>query len=149
MPTDDRCRVCSSNDWRVEISGIRDWEYGIAGSYNYRRCGQCGVVQIYPFPTIDDLIKAYQIDYHGYAEATDKGLFYRILFAANDWLFTKRLKSIVAPGAAVLDLGCGNGAFLDRARTLGAGLVEGIDFSEQAVGAATRRGIPVFHGVFG
>jgi SAM-dependent methyltransferase len=149
MPTDDRCRVCGSNDWRVEISGIRDWEYGIAGSYDYCRCNRCGIVQIAPFPSLEELVKAYQIDYHGYAEATDKGPFYRVLFAANDWLFTKRLKSIVAPGAAVLDLGCGNGAFLQRVRSMGAGLVEGIDFSEQAVGAAAKRGIRVFHGVLG
>lgn len=147
MPTEDRCRVCGSGGWRLEISGIRDWEYGIDGVFSYHRCNACGVVQIAPFPTIDELVKAYQIDYHGYAEATDKGLLYWLLFAVNDWLFAKRLRPLVFAGAAVLDLGCGNGAFLDRLRTLGAGSVQGIDFSEQAVQAAARRGVPVFHGV--
>lgn len=127
---------------------MRDWEYGIDGVYQYRRCKQCCVVQINPFLCLEELVKAYEIDYHGYAEATDKGLFYQGLFAVQDWLFSRRLRSIIAPGAAVLDLGCGNGAFLDRVRGLGAERVEGIDFSEQAVSTAARRGISVFQGVF-
>lgn len=147
MGSDGRCRICGSDSWRLEVSGIRDWEYGVEGSYSYRRCTVCGIVQIAPFPGLEELVKAYEIDYHGYAEATDKGLLYKALYALNDRLFSARLRRIIPRGAAVLDLGCGNGAFLERIKALGAASVEGIDFSERAVAAAAKRGIKVFQGV--
>jgi SAM-dependent methyltransferase len=127
---------------------MRDWEYGAGGVYRYRRCSGCGVVQLDPFPGLSDLVRAYEIDYHGHVDATAKGPVYRTLFAVNDWLFRRRLNALVPPGAAVLDLGCGTGAFLERLRRLGAARVEGVDFSERAVRAAAERGIPVFQGVF-
>jgi SAM-dependent methyltransferase len=140
--------VCGAKSWRLETSGIRDWEYGIHGVYDYHRCGGCSVVQLHPFPTLDDLVKAYDIDYHGYVDPGGKGLFYRVLFAMNDRVFARRLRKLVPPGSAVLDIGCGSGAFLEQIRRIAGASVEGIDFSSRAAEAATRRGIPVFKGVF-
>lgn len=148
MKSDQDCRICGGTEWGVEISSIRDWEYGKEGVYRYRRCTQCRIVQIDPFPSIEDLINAYRVDYHGYANASDKGAIYQALGWANDWFFRNRLKRVVPPGAVVLDLGCGTAAFLEQIRSLGAATVEGIDFSEQAAAATARRGIMVFQGVF-
>jgi 2-polyprenyl-3-methyl-5-hydroxy-6-metoxy-1,4-benzoquinol methylase len=47
-----------------------------------------------------------------------------------------------APGDRLLDLGCGNGEFLSRARSAGWEVV-GVDFDEEAVGVAKGRGLDV------
>ena len=47
-----------------------------------------------------------------------------------------------APGDRLLDLGCGNGEFLSRARSAGWEVV-GVDFDEKAVGVAKSRGLDV------
>lgn len=49
------------------------------------------------------------------------------------------------PGATLLDVGCGNGEFLDLAAKLG-WKVEGIDFDPQAVEVARQRGLVVHRG---
>lgn len=46
------------------------------------------------------------------------------------------------PGQRLLDVGCGNGAFLLRARSAGWGVM-GLDFDVKAVEAATQRGLDV------
>lgn len=47
-----------------------------------------------------------------------------------------------APGDRLLDLGCGNGEFLSRARSAGWDVV-GVDFDEQAVSVAKSQGLDV------
>lgn len=49
------------------------------------------------------------------------------------------------PGATLLDVGCGNGAFLDSAIEMGWN-AEGVDFDPQAVEVARQRGLNVRHG---
>ncbi|WP_394792136.1 class I SAM-dependent methyltransferase [Rhodoferax sp.] len=49
------------------------------------------------------------------------------------------------PGARLLDVGCGNGAFLAMAKAAG-WQVQGIDFDPQAVAAARSRGLDVICG---
>jgi 2-polyprenyl-3-methyl-5-hydroxy-6-metoxy-1,4-benzoquinol methylase len=46
------------------------------------------------------------------------------------------------PGARLLDVGCGNGDFLDRARAAG-WQVQGVDFDAQAVASARAKGLDV------
>ncbi len=52
------------------------------------------------------------------------------------------LVELIAPGASVLDLGCGSGSLLRRLRERGHREVMGVDFSEQAILTCTDRGIP-------
>ena len=53
-----------------------------------------------------------------------------------------------APGARLLEVGCGSGEQLARLRDLGWD-VEGIDFDAEAVASARSRGLPVRHGLIG
>lgn len=50
-----------------------------------------------------------------------------------------------ADGARLLDIGCGNGAFVRRALSLGYA-AEGLEFDAQAVAAAVAQGLPVREG---
>lgn len=52
----------------------------------------------------------------------------------------------VAPGASVLDLGCGDGQLLQRLATEKQSRVQGIEIDEQAVYQCFARGVSVLHG---
>jgi len=143
-----QCRVCGKPLAPAEVFGIRDWEYGFPGEFAYRPCPDCGLRQLFPFPDLDDLREAYRMDYHGHAEPGKKGLLYALLFRALERKEQARLSRLVAGGASVLDVGCGIGLFLEKLRSLGAGGLMGIDFSETAAQAVRARGIPCHQGTF-
>jgi 2-polyprenyl-3-methyl-5-hydroxy-6-metoxy-1,4-benzoquinol methylase len=130
------------------VSGIRDWEYGAPGEFEHRRCSACGSVQLHPFPSVDALIDAYRDDYHGYLDASQKGLLFRALYTWSVWATRRRLSNILKPGARVLDIGCGSGELLVRLASLGATQLDGIDFSARAVALAANNGLTVFRGLF-
>ncbi|MEW6268745.1 MAG: class I SAM-dependent methyltransferase [Thermodesulfobacteriota bacterium] len=145
-----RCRLCGCADASVEADGIRDWEYGAPGEYRYRRCRSCGQVQLDPFPTLEQLREAYPASYIGHVEsAGSRGALYKLLYEVKEYFHGRQLAPVVVPGGRALDIGCGNGEFLLRLRELGAGELDGIDFSPRAAELASARGVNVFLGVFG
>lgn len=144
-----RCRLCGSEDASIATSGIRDWEYGVPGEFSYQRCARCAQVQLHPFPSLSDLEEAYPDSYIGHvASAGSRGLLYKVLYEVKEYFHGRQLQQVVTPGASALDVGCGNGEFLERLRTLGAGRIDGIDFSPRAAELARARGVDMFVGVF-
>lgn len=112
-----KCPVCG--DTRREIVYIaRDRHYKIPGEWNVARCGSCGLVQLTPMPSADDLMKLYPEDFYAFQDMGKKqqglvGQIKRLLFKTlhvSDPKFDR-------PGR-VLDSGCGTGwsliAFKDR-----------------------------------
>lgn len=148
-PPLEPCRVCGSADRAVVTRDIRDWEYGVEGAWDYARCGACGIVEITPFPSLDDLVRAYDVDYHGYRTSTEKGRVYRMLFEVKDALYKRKIARLVPKGAALLDVGCGTGAYLTRMDFLEPSRLDGIDFNGKAARLARERGVDCFQGVFG
>lgn len=142
------CRVCGSDDRSVAVAGIRDWEYGVKGEWSYVRCGKCGLLQLDPFPTVDDLVEAYDVDYHGYRSSAEKGRLYKLLFDIKDKLFKKKIAKLVPRGASLLDVGCGSGEYLRRMSFLEPVRTDGLDFNEKAVLLAREKGIDCFQGLF-
>ena len=142
------CRVCGQDNSSIACADIRDWEYGVKGQWDYRRCGSCGVLQIHPFPTVEDLILAYSVDYHGYRTSAEKGRLYKLLFEIKDALFRRKALKSIPRGAAMLDVGCGSGEYLRRLEFLEPSRRDGIDFNEKAVGLAREKGIDTFQGIF-
>lgn len=146
--TDYACRICGGRDAETMASRIRDWEYGASGEYEQRRCRGCGVAQLHPFPSLDELKRAYEVDYHGYAAASSKGVLYSLLFALHNARFERGIRRLLPPGSRVLDVGCGSGELLSKLRNIGLNDLHGIDFSPKAVAMAAERGIKIFQGIF-
>lgn len=142
------CRVCASSSREKVFGDIRDWEYGVPGSYSHWRCNVCNVVQLEPFPDLDALKRAYDVPYHGYAQVEGKGWIYRVLALLNERLILRRLRKLLDPEARVLDVGCGAGHFLGSLRQLGVREASGLDFSAVAVEMARSRGVNAHQGVF-
>ena len=80
---------------------------------------------------------------HGYAGHEVDPVFEQKLAQAIEEDIAPRLR----PGARVLDVGCGNGAFLEAMQARGYA-VEGIDISTSIVTELNARGIPARHGDF-
>lgn len=143
------CRLCRNSTYDVETSGIRDWEFGVPGVFEYRRCTHCSLIQIHPMPTIDELASAYPDGYSCHIGVDDsRGLLYSILhYLANRRIY-RDLKRALQPNSAILDVGCGDGDFAASLRQIGAEVVVGVDFNETASQIARSKGIEVFHGLF-
>jgi SAM-dependent methyltransferase len=143
-----QCNYCHYTDYAPVINNIRDWEYGVTGSYDYYQCSHCEGVQLNPFPNLEDLKLAYDIDYHGYAEGQKRGLLFSALYAAKEKLFRRHMRKFVNPSSKVLDVGCGAGDFLDNMQSLGVSRLEGIDFSQEMIDKLNARGITGHCGTF-
>jgi len=142
------CNYCGGEQTLV-YDGIRDWEYGVRGSYAYMRCVDCGGVQLAPFPSLEDLKRSYDSDYHGYTSGEGRGRLFSILYALRARLFRSRMSRLVNSDARVLDVGCGAGDFLRDLRGLGVDRLEGIDFSPEMVDRLRLLDIRGFCGTFG
>lgn len=127
---------------------MQDWEYGVHGVYDYVECLQCHIVQLDPFPTEELLKAAYEVDYHGYFSAQERGRLFRALSGVQDWFLHREIRRHLQPGCALLDVGCGSGAFLHKMRVLNPERLDGIDFNAQAAAMATARGVNVHLGLF-
>ena len=143
-----KCRICGRDKYENIVDNIKDWEYGFDGNFSYYQCTNCSSIQIHPFPGIDDLVEAYKVDYHGFAVPTQKGAIYSILYKIVEWFSTNEIRKFVDINSRVLDVGCGIGLFLSKLKSMGLKNIEGIDFSEKAVGAVASKGINYHLGAF-
>lgn len=142
------CPICNQFPGSVRLNGILDWEYQFPGEWSHFECFNCGIIHLKPFPNIEMLKRAYEIDYHGHTASIEKGVLYRILYSLSSKITNRLLRNFVSFGSYVLDIGCGNGEFSSRFLTLGASKVDGIDFSSSAVSLAQAKGVHATVGTF-
>ncbi|MFT6365620.1 MAG: SAM-dependent methyltransferase [Halioglobus sp.] len=148
IKTEFHCNYCGARHFDVISQGIQDWEYGVAGSYDYYQCRSCEGVQLHPFPDLEGLKRAYDIEYHGYATGQKRGVLFSLLYSAKECLFRRQMSRLVNSTSKVLDVGCGAGEFLLSVRSLGVNSLEGIDFSEDMISSLEANGITGFCGTF-
>jgi len=142
------CKICGTSESKVIVDNIKDWEYGFEGSYEYRKCSKCNSIQIHPFPSMQDFVESYKVDYHGFVPPTQKGALYSFLFKLIQCITKNEIRSFIHPGSNVLDVGCGIGLFLNELKSMGFHNLEGIDFSEKAVKIVNKNGITCHLGTF-
>ena len=134
--TEHPCGYCKARNSsaRYPTSDIFGNEYMI------HRCDACKAFFLTPYPTADELAKAYDDSYYGEGdEKFDEGWIERILDhfrGRRADIFKRSLKG----SGRVLDIGCGNGKFLDMVQERGDFEIHGI---EMPGGSAERaRQIP-------
>lgn len=88
--------------------GVPDHEYGLSYVARYMECNACGTLFQEPMPTIAQLAGFYPSSYHSMTHA---GLLNRI----RNGMRIRRLAKLVEGDGAILDYGCGDGAFLVQA----------------------------------
>lgn len=169
------CLLCGS-EGGVLYSGLRDRLFGAPGIWNLIRCPKCQFVWIDPKPTPDDIGKLYTQYYtHTTPKSASKNpsalrklikasilesSFGYSVDGSNRMLgsllsLIGPLREIVGGGVRwvdnvdkgrLLDVGCGNGSFLDQMRQLG-WKVAGVEPDGEAVSVARERyGLDLFQG---
>ncbi len=134
---DTPCPLCRS---RIQT---KVWTEVQAGQdlFIYRQCCGCGFVFLNPRPDEKGILKYYTQDYYGEGSHKFRSSLeaFRLFFARKRMLRVQ--KFFPCPGK-VLDVGCGQGTFLQLLKE-GGWDCYGIELTEASASRASRLGIPV------
>ncbi len=153
-----RCVLCGSGQKKFLFFG-RDRLHAIPGTFKVVRC-QCGLIRLDPQPSMQVIGKYYPKTYYAYDCYVPGSLserfavfLYKLFFTLNRnplrllFLPFKHLLrgTQIIPGGKILDVGCGNGAFLHKMRAAGMDAY-GVEFSKDGYAQARKLGLNVKHG---
>lgn len=127
------CDLCGSTNRKL-LFEARDRLHGFEGRFSYVKCAECGLVYMNPQVLPNDVGEFYPPDYGPYQAKRDKtGENPR---AARAELKKKPLSPAIwaklTEQSRLLDVGCGNGGFLDTVREITGCSVHGVDTSKIA-----------------
>ena len=119
---------------KIEESQISEFTYASRKRpelmhYEYRECLDCALLFSSNLPTTDNLLDAYhEASFDSPVESQ---------YAART--YANELGAILRPGISVLDVGCGDGTFLDECLSRGVASIQGIEPSPAAADLASER----------
>jgi len=118
----NKCLICGEMEWKY-LFAINDI---FNEHYSFGCCLSCSVFSLNPFPDQRQLAQAYDESYYGYGETKFNPTVERVMNwfrFQNAKQFAKNLPS----NARVLDVGCGNGGFLQALGKCGNFELHGIE----------------------
>lgn len=130
------CTVCGWSQSRVLLADKSDGRG--PGCISLHKCAHCGCVFLGEYPAgYDEQLYDYYEAYRGKSRS-------EVFNPLTEKSYLRVLDRIskVTPGRKVLDVGCGNGDFVDVAARVGWN-VEGIELAQPAVEIAQSFGLPV------
>jgi SAM-dependent methyltransferase len=136
------CAACGEARRSFAFEG-RDWYVGAAsGSWQYFTCARCRSVYADPQPTAAELDAAYAASYGPYSDEPT------LLERLGEPLARREAAWLVAlaePTGLLLDVGCGRGTMMRRARESGwTGPIRGFEPSEEvAMHASAKLALPI------
>jgi SAM-dependent methyltransferase len=144
------CIKCEERT-EASVDGLFDTRFGIQGSFEVRRCLQCGLERLFPLPTPAQLKELYQRFYNFGGE---RGTVYTKL---REWFFSSplyrlwiRLDEDISfhtrrGSGRLLDIGCNEGRTLKNYARNGF-RAEGTELNETAAAVAREAGFAVYTG---
>jgi len=134
------CAIC-----HIPTRSTRYFSVRAEGSlFHYQRCSVCGLVFLDPQPGPEELLGYYGRSYYGRGEQKFAGGIEALRFAFARTRVSRLQKFLPRSGRA-LDIGCGQGTFLQLLRGKG-WEVQGTELTEEPARRARQAGIPVFLG---
>jgi 2-polyprenyl-3-methyl-5-hydroxy-6-metoxy-1,4-benzoquinol methylase len=157
------CPICHAQG-KHEFSSA-DLMFGGTKPYDYHRCTACGVIYQHPLPDNEEIAGFYPESYIVYCQpsriefdAVQKAVLkhrYGYDNLTTSWpaaVFAQLAPAARIPeviprieGGTVLDIGCGNGEYLLRLRSIGWNC-KGVEFNETAVSICRQHGLDIHHG---
>jgi 2-polyprenyl-3-methyl-5-hydroxy-6-metoxy-1,4-benzoquinol methylase len=143
------CALCGADAGRVVAQGW-DFEYAtVREEFTVRQCAACAHEYLSPRPAIHELGRIYPPDYYAYdMEGAHAGPALRV----KRWLEARRVRRLLAmvsaPEPRCLDIGCGDGAFLEVLHRAGIPRrrLAGVDLSAELVAGLRTRGFEAHAG---
>ncbi len=147
MPTPkDPCPFChaaeSAPKWTTQDQEDTGWQV--------RECPRCHTLFLHPQPDDACLARAYAPSYYGGQSEQKFGPWMERLRDAFALRRARRLTRGLSPGAAILDVGCGDGRFLAACAKTASVSLHGIELPGPAADRASRiSGATIFQGSLG
>jgi 2-polyprenyl-3-methyl-5-hydroxy-6-metoxy-1,4-benzoquinol methylase len=142
------CNVCGVDDCHPVAVG-EDFEYGTSDQeFMAVQCRRCDTVYLNPRPDSDGIRLAYPENYHAFQfDESEFGLVYRVRQRLEARRLLRWCRGL-PDGAAILDIGCGDGFHVELLRKFGKPTweVDGVDSDSRAVSGARKRGIDIHQG---
>jgi len=143
MPGPAPCPICRTDEHLDLLFEAQDFELGIPDVYKLRRCSRCELLVVSPQPELETLLKHYPPSMNCYEDNP-------FALAARLWRVLHRreaadLARLLPAKAAVMDVGCSKGQFLDHLKTHGEFELHGLDFNEDILEEARGKGYDVRH----
>jgi SAM-dependent methyltransferase len=121
-----KCPVCDADEFELRREDCHDRLYWLPGSFEIDRCSGCGVLVTRPWPQGANLAAYYPTDYVSFGphKGPPQGLM-RALRGLVRLPYVMRYGPVnrtpapKQPGSALLDVGCGAGAYLHQMQQLG------------------------------
>jgi len=134
---EQHCLNCGSPDASVFLKAIDIF----GDTHEYYRCNECQLVYLWPLPDEAHLKQVYNSDYYGVGEKEkfSSGMIVRVIdrFAGRR---AKRFARYLKGGARIMDVGCGNGRFLEHLHSLKRNFeLNGIEIDPGAALRASKR----------
>ena len=143
-----RCALCGGDDAGLEAAGF-DFEYATAANeFRFVRCRRCDHVYLNPRPQSRDLGVIYPSTYYAYGHAAPNPI---VAPLRRFWERgkVKLYRELVGEGPRrILDVGSGDGRFLEILRDAGARewRLEGVEIDAAAAEACRAKGFPTHVG---
>ena len=137
------CIVCGDKN-KERILKIRDYHYSIPGEYQVSHCNTCGLLQLDPMPTPEELAGRYSSAYPSYQPA--RKFDWKRKLAQKIWRGTipTHNPSFDKPGD-FLDVGCANGFYVQKMKDAGWN-AKGVEPGDEGVKSGRAAGLDIFHG---
>ncbi len=122
------CRFCGSEHSDSKFKAIDTFDT----LYEIRQCAECRCWFLYPPPTEEQLSQAYNKAYYGAAEEKFTFFYVEKLLDLFRRRRAKKIVKLVPEHSSILDIGCGNGDFLNYISKMGNYQLYGIERDEIA-----------------
>ena len=142
------CNLCGANDHDF-LFDAEDRLHGCEGTFTYVQCKRCGLVYMNPQISPGDAGDFYPANYGPHRIVPEKRQSGKHVFKSKSHKrsFVTSICGKLKQDARLLDIGCGNGSFLNEIRTLTGCQAYGVDSSKLAAKAAGENyGLDVFTG---
>lgn len=107
------CPLCGSADSQPVLEDLVDVEDRVPGRYTFSHCPTCDLIYLSKRPTVESLPKCYPAYYH-VQDPVRQHAIPRFLYGLRlESRYRQLLRNIGQKCDAILEVGCGDGSFLD------------------------------------